>query len=442
MRAPGGSADSPLHLASVGGSADSPLRLASVALLPKNLGFDERFVTFHSPASVTVLDGMGGETQREVSVNQLKNRFFQLGLQTGFALQMFTMAVVMMFACYHGVGAIEELSRVYYTIFRGLFLVCFFFSCYGCDLYVWKRCNVNYRALLGVAHNHNYHSVVRASCSLMTLVFFSFVLYVLTLTMQLTPNKHVWPLTALFGMIGALLWPWDWMPEWKDRSQRVLMLKTLLRVLASPLTRVTFARTFVADVLTSMPKIFTDLLFTACMLATRNAFEVHWDARANALVGGDQRCTDGDGGYHVAHAAMQLLPFWVRLMQCCRAYFDTRQPRHGWNALKYCTSMAVIFLSLLSSSNTQWYTAWAIVSAVSSVYAYIWDIVMDWVRTAYALPSPTAHCPLCHAPMTGPRVGRGCGRGCCRAVYTRPSDRSCTHHGVTMPQVARMAWRG
>ena len=33
----------------------------------------------------------------------------------------------------------QELSSVYYTLFRGLFLACFFFSCYGVDLYVWKR---------------------------------------------------------------------------------------------------------------------------------------------------------------------------------------------------------------------------------------------------------------------------------------------------------------
>jgi hypothetical protein len=37
---------------------------------------------------------------------------------------------------------VQELSGVYYTLFRGLFLACFFFSCYGVDLYVWKRYGV------------------------------------------------------------------------------------------------------------------------------------------------------------------------------------------------------------------------------------------------------------------------------------------------------------
>jgi len=348
------------------GSRDNPLRQASAPLLPRlpnNLGFDERSIRI-DPARTTVLDGMGSEKERLVTVDELKNRFFILGLQTGFALQMFVMAVVMMATTYQMAGATEELSSVYYTLFRGLFLACFFFSCYGVDLFVWKRYRIDYRAILGVTHSHNYHSVMRGSFNVMTLVFSCFALYVLTLTMHLTPNKHVWPLAAVAGTLTALLWPWDWMPEWHDRSQRLKLLGAICRVLASPLSEVSphpspspsprprpnlsrspgpgevsFARTFVADVLTSMPKIFNDLLFTGCMLATGNAFEVrprvrvrlvvndqrlgtnpnpnpnpnpnalevHWDASAEALVDGDDdRCTDRSDAFHRARFVMQV----------------------------------------------------------------------------------------------------------------------------------------
>ena len=78
-------------------SRESPLRQASAPLLPTNLGFDERSIKV-VPAGATVLDGMGSEKERLVSVDELKNRFFILGLQTGFALQMFVMAV-RAFAC-------------------------------------------------------------------------------------------------------------------------------------------------------------------------------------------------------------------------------------------------------------------------------------------------------------------------------------------------------
>jgi hypothetical protein len=94
------------------GSRDSPLRQASAPLLPRlpnNLGFDERSIRI-DPARVTVLDGMGSEKERLVTVDELKNRFFILGLQTGFALQMFVMAVVMMATTYQMAGATEEFS--------------------------------------------------------------------------------------------------------------------------------------------------------------------------------------------------------------------------------------------------------------------------------------------------------------------------------------------
>lgn len=376
------------------GSRDSPLRQASAPLLPRlpnNLGFDERSIRI-DPARVTVLDGMGSEKERLVTVDELKNRFFILGLQTGFALQMFVMAVVMMATTYQMAGATEELSSVYYTLFRGLFLACFFFSCYGVDLYVWKRYRIDYRAILGVTHSHNYHSVMRGSFNVMTLVFSCFALYVLTLTMHLTPNKHVWPIAAVVGTLLALLCPWDWMPEWHDRAQRLKLLGTICRVLASPLSEVSFARTFVADVLTSMPKIFNDLLFTACMLATGNAFEVHWDVSAEALVDGDERCTDRSDTYHRARFVMQVLPFWVRLMQCCRAYHDSREGRHLANALKHCSSILVVVLSLtLATKGGAWAVGWAVASVASSVYAYLWDLVMDWGLRPWAIPGCWPH---------------------------------------------------
>ena len=89
--------------------------------------------------------------------------------------------------------------------------------------------------------------------------------------------------------------------------------------------------------------------------------------------------------------AMQVLPFWVRLMQCCRAYFDTREQRHLANALKYCSSILVILLSLTMARGGAWAVGWAVASVVSSVYAYLWDLVMDWGLRPWAVPGCWPH---------------------------------------------------
>ena len=53
---------------------------------------------------------------------------------------MFLMSLVVMLTAYDGsMAAIHELSAVYYSLFRALFLICFFFCCYGINLFIFKR---------------------------------------------------------------------------------------------------------------------------------------------------------------------------------------------------------------------------------------------------------------------------------------------------------------
>ena len=59
-------------------------------------------------------------------------RFFALGLQTGLTLQMFAVSIVLMIISYDPrTGAVFELARTYYPLFRGLFFLCFFGVAYG-----------------------------------------------------------------------------------------------------------------------------------------------------------------------------------------------------------------------------------------------------------------------------------------------------------------------
>lgn len=170
---------------------------------------------------VMVLDTMGGPVAREVTTNQLKERFFILGMQAGVAFQMFIMSAIIMVVITSGSeSSIEELSRVYYPLFRGLFFISFFVSCYGINLFCWKRFGINYNSILGVGSRHNYHFVIRIAFMLMTLVFGCFMLYVLTLRspdLEFLPDKHIWPAIALGGTFALALWPSDIMREWQAR---------------------------------------------------------------------------------------------------------------------------------------------------------------------------------------------------------------------------------
>eukprot|EP00966_Prymnesium_polylepis_P049466 1145056-Prymnesium_polylepis.1 len=62
---------------------------------------------------VTVMDALGTDELREVTIDELKSRFFTLGIQVGVAVQMFVMSVMIMLSAYDdasGSGAVQELS--------------------------------------------------------------------------------------------------------------------------------------------------------------------------------------------------------------------------------------------------------------------------------------------------------------------------------------------
>ena len=67
-------------------------------------------------------------------------------------------------------------------------------------------------------------------------------------------------------------------------------------------------------------------------------------------------------------------PFWFRLLQCARRYYDTGQRRHLLNLGKYAASLLVVVLSRPG------YPKWIVIlaSAVATCYAAIWDVTMDW----------------------------------------------------------------
>lgn len=326
-----------------------------------------------------LFETFGHDLPRLVKVDTLKARFFILGLMTGFALQMFLMAAVLMAAGSHQRGSMEELALAYYPLFRGLFLLCYFALSYGVVLFIWKRTGVCYRIVLDVPSVHNYHAVVRASFSVMCIVFACFALYVLTLTSELTPNKHVWPLAAFGCALIFLVWPWNWMAEWEDQSQRAALLRGYGRVLTAPLFKPHFCDIVLANTLISMPKLLLDFLRMGCLYSTGEVFQIAYDQDAQSLTGMSDRCTfEGSRMYEYAAAILSVLPFWIRLMQCARQFVETGLAQHALNGIKYCCSMSVVILSLVSNLSAHLHNAWLVMGVTSTLFAGWWDLYFDW----------------------------------------------------------------
>lgn len=78
---------------------------------------------------------------------------------------------------------------------------------------------------------------------------------------------------------------------------------------------------------------------------------------------------------------MTALPAWFRLLQCLRRYRDTIEwfP-HLLNAGKYSSSLINIFIyfSYRHYGGSRLKLAYILMSTLTSIYTFTWDIYMDW----------------------------------------------------------------
>ena len=186
---------------------------------------------------------------------------------------------------------------------------------------------------------------------------------------------------------------------------RFWMLRVLFRIVCAPFFYVGFADFWVADQLNSLAVALTDLHYLVCFYLGKAVTSTSTDW-GGALVE-DDGGTCGAGSNWV-RAVVMALPAWFRFAQCCRRYRDTREAfphlvnageprqhdcakfRHYLNMFhpgKYSTTFFVVLFATLRSweesgfeddSYSAFFYPWVLAACVSTLYAYAWDIFMDW----------------------------------------------------------------
>jgi hypothetical protein len=203
-----------------------------------------------------------------------------------------------------------------------------------------------------------------------------------------------YPFLLVLYMIKCLFFPW--------RTRKPLW-QAILSVVTAPLTLPTFFHTYVADIFTSMVKVFQDLLWTACFIISGD-FLIH-----DSL---DDDSTIQPREWHKSIwytrfvvPLICLFPLWLRFNQCLRKYADTRQRMpHLANAFKYAMSQTVtlfgafhplyltretrqhhelydgvILKQLQRDESKNWFDRfWLFMFIASSLYSFFWDVYFDW----------------------------------------------------------------
>mmetsp|Transcript_119510 Transcript_119510/g.166733 ORF Transcript_119510/g.166733 Transcript_119510/m.166733 type:complete len:176 (+) Transcript_119510:361-888(+) len=80
------------------------------------------------------------------------------------------------------------------------------------------------------------------------------------------------------------------------------------------------------------------------------------------------------------YISLGFIPYWWRMMQCVRKYYDSGQKLNLVNAGKYFSDLLVpaIALKFVKSQYDLWFWIYLGVHTWATTYSYIWDIYMDW----------------------------------------------------------------
>jgi hypothetical protein len=164
-------------------------------------------------------------------------------------------------------------------------------------------------------------------------MFTCFMLYVLTITGGLESFpidedqlKHLWPALAFLVPLSLFFCPYGSISQYffgdvkRAYEQRMGLVSDIAAVLVSPLSQVTFLRSFIADIFCSMPRVFTDFQYTLCIYTTGSFWDVknEWLTNDGRGMHAYQTCGSGSTLYVWLLDLLSFLPYHIRLMQSLR----------------------------------------------------------------------------------------------------------------------------
>ncbi|XP_062009504.1 uncharacterized protein LOC133726059 isoform X2 [Rosa rugosa] len=256
-----------------------------------------------------------------------------------------------------------------FLYYNPLLLVTMMVWFWGINLWVFAQSQVSYPKIFELDQNHLTHREIWKCATWMTIVVpTSMTAYLYLYSHGEVSLAASQPVLLYAAVAMILIFPFDIF----YLSTRFYFLRTLWRIVL-PLQAISFSDFFVADILTSMSKVLSDLERSVCRMLHRQVATIAWFEA-------DSVC----GSHSVAIPLVLVLPYLFRLFQCLRQYKDTGERSSLLNALKYSTAVPVIFLSALKyhifpEKWTNFYRPlWLLSAILNSLYSFYWDVTRDW----------------------------------------------------------------
>lgn len=266
-------------------------------------------------------------------------------------------------------------------VYRILFIPLLWLWCWSGLCYIWKEISLNYPYILSINPytelGYERGSKLAAYASLILLA--DFALFLASVRTGFEPfgiPVSYYPLAFLIFLVLAMLAPRG-VFYYKSRTYFYISLS---RIVVAPFgPEVRFVDNYIADVLTSMAIFLRDVDYTTRFYGT-GAFR---------HIGKHKK----QKGLELSAPIITALPYWFRLQQCIRRFYDSGPGNpdrkvHLLNACKYLASLSATCLAAVGNYTsvdfehletwTVGRSIWFSVLCISTLYAYLWDVLMDW----------------------------------------------------------------
>jgi len=268
-------------------------------------------------------------------------------------------------------------GRTAFPVFRGcggLLLLHWF---WGASVYVWNRFRINYIFLFDLDPR-----TVDSPITIFNDVVDETLVFMFLMLLYYKSGAHdipdlvppgVYPFLLVVYVLACFIFP---------VRTKISMWNNIWNVINTPFSSPTFFTIYIADVFTSMVKVFQDIAWTVGFIASGD-FLVDEDSPKMLK----HKWAHSFWYKNVLIPIVCLMPLWIRFGQCLRRYLDTgkRMPNLA-NALKYTMSQMVTlfgafhplyeFYSKKGPDYFQFF--WMALFVSSSLYSFWWDVVMDW----------------------------------------------------------------
>ncbi|KAK7368160.1 hypothetical protein VNO80_10183 [Phaseolus coccineus] len=240
---------------------------------------------------------------------------------------------------------------------------------YAANTYFWKRYRVNYPFLFGfrAGTELDYREIFLLTSGHAVVVLLCFLINLqIEMNSRSQQYKTVTELVPLILVLLVLLITFCPL-NIIYRSSRFFFIRCLFRCICAPFFTVRFADFFLADQLTSQFQAFKSVDLYICY------YGLGEDSRR-------QKKCQSRGIYNVQYFIVGIIPYWFRLAQGMRQFYEEGDINRAFNSLNYLsTIIAMVFRTAFElKKGSSWKVLALVTSAIAVLQNTYWDIVKDW----------------------------------------------------------------